>query len=103
MKSWNIWNIFKQLSFDFFEKADGLKYMDIEQKFKELVVEQIKNEIKKKLGSDQDKKNEIFHREFNFKILSDPQQISHISKGMGNNATDRSEKNMEFNETESNK
>ena len=40
------------MSFDFLEKADGVKYSDIEHNFKEQVVELLKNEIKKKLGSD---------------------------------------------------
>lgn len=71
LKAWYIWNIYRQLSCDILDKAAELRYQDIEQNFKQQIVEKLKVQIRDKIPSvpiDKEPKqaNEEFRREINF-------------------------------------
>ena len=52
LKSWFIWNIYKQLSSEILDKASDLKYQEIEQNFKTQIMEKLTDHILKKIHSE---------------------------------------------------
>lgn len=45
LESWYVWNIYKQLAYDLFEKAADLKYEDIEVNLRTQIIDKIKSSI----------------------------------------------------------
>lgn len=52
LQSHYIWNIYRQLSSDMLDKVQDLRYTDIEQNFKQQVIEKLKMQIKDKIVTD---------------------------------------------------
>ena len=97
LQSWYIWNIYKQLSSDILDKAQDLKYSDIEQNFRHHIMERLKEKIITKIPAEKETYNKKFIREVHFKIVSEPQHISdHFFFDNNQVDTNRQSNNMEF-------
>lgn len=71
IQSWFIWNIYKQLSSDFLDRASNLKYSEIEAIFKVNVMEKLKEKITEKIAADNKHANADFTRDVHFQIVSE--------------------------------
>jgi hypothetical protein len=71
LKSWYVWNIYKQLSSEVLDKVAALKYSDIESNFKSQIMEKLKQHIVSKIHLEKDSLNDVFDREVHFQIVVD--------------------------------